>query len=90
MNITTSPDGRYEVDTADSEALSYLVIYTGTYADTVIASFRGNPVARYCYSVPVGEALPKLVELDSAGKFVATWVKKVSESFYKYDELLAV
>lgn len=90
MNITTTPGGRYEVDTTDSEALSFLVIWAGQYVDTVIASFRGNPNARYCYSVPAGEALPKLVELDSAGKFVATWVKAVTDSFYKYEEPLTV
>lgn len=85
MKLTTSADGRYEVDCADSEALTSLVIYSGVVTDAVLATFRSNPEVLYVYGTPAGEALPKLVSLDSAGKFVASWAKVVATTFYKLD-----
>lgn len=86
MKFTTEPNGRYLVDTTDSEALAYLVIYPGQVSDIIIASFRGNPDLRYAYRVDGGQALENLVRLDSAGRFMATWVKKVAEVYYQWEE----
>lgn len=87
MILTTDANGRYEVNCETSEALSSLVIYPGIHTDSVLAVFRGNPDTLYVYGTPKGEALPNLVALDSAGKFVATWAKKVAHTAYKLEVL---
>ncbi len=86
MLIKTDPHGSYTVDCSDSEALVSLSIFTGIYSDQVTARFRSNPYAQYSYSVPKGEAVPTLVALDSAGRFMV-WVKAVSDTFHRLDDL---
>lgn len=74
MEINTT-NNIVSVNCDDSSALASLVIVND---NIVVASFKGNPTVRYTYIMPTAGALAKLVEMDSAGKFVASFVKPMS------------
>lgn len=63
------------VNCDDSSAIASLIIINDS---IVVATYKTNPEARYTYLLPTAGALAKLVEMDSAGKFVASFVKPLA------------
>ena len=74
MEITTTHN-IVSVNCDDSSALATLTIVND---NIIVATYMSNPSVRYTYIMPTAGALAKLVELDSAGKFVASFVKPMS------------
>lgn len=60
------------VNCEDSSSLATLTIIND---NIVVATFKSNPDVRYTYIMPTTGNLSRLVECDSAGKFVASFVK---------------
>lgn len=63
------------VNCANSSSLTSLTIINDS---VVVASFRSNPEVQYVYTMPTKGNIAKLVEMDSAGQFVASFVKPLA------------
>lgn len=74
MEITTAHN-IVSVNCEDSSALTSLVIINDV---IVVTSFKSNPDVQYVYTMPTTGNIAKLVEMDSAGKFVASFVKPLA------------
>ena len=79
MQITTSKT-HATVNCEDSTSLASLTIFSD---QIVVAHFKSNPTVAYVYTLPTTGALAKLVEMDSAGKFVASYVKPFASVTHK-------
>lgn len=71
----TSTNNIVSINCADSSALTSLAIINDV---IVVATFKGNPDVQYVYTMPTTGNIAKLVEMDSAGKFVASHVKPMA------------
>jgi len=74
MKLTTTKD-IVIVDCEHSSSLTNLAIINDT---IVVASYKSNPTVKYVYTMPTPGSLAKLVSFDSAGKFVASFVKPLA------------
>ena len=74
MEITTSK----VVATINCEASTSLASLAIIRDQIVVAHFKSDPTTAYVYTLPTAGALAKLVEFDSAGKFVASYVKPLA------------
>jgi hypothetical protein len=79
MEITTSKT-HVIINCENSTSLDSLAIFSD---QIVVAHFRSDPSVAYVYALPTAGALAKLVEMDSAGKFVASYVKPLSSLTHK-------
>lgn len=71
----TSTKNVVSVNCEGSSSLATLVIVND---NMVVATFKSNPDVRYTYLMPESGLLAKLVDFDSAGKFLASFVKPMA------------
>ena len=74
MKLTTTKE-IVTVDCEHSSSLTSLAIIDDI---IVVASYKSNPTVKYVYTMPTPGSLAKLVSFDSAGKFVASFVKPLA------------
>lgn len=81
MEITTNPSG-VTIKCANSSAIHSLNIV----GEIVIVRYNSNPNTTYVYDMgdKASQLLPTLIEMDSAGKFVASFVKPMSRFVTKH------
>ena len=79
MEMTTSKT-HATINCESSSSLDSLTIVND---EIVVARFKSNPEVTYVYTLPTKGALAKLVEFDSAGKFVASYVKPFASVTHK-------